>query len=583
VEPAGRLWVDRLTRPGVVAPLLFLASLAISYLFADRYLPSPDEGASLTAAAKILDGAVFYRDIDAYPFPGAAYLLALGFSLFGEHLSVARGLAGVGFSCLVLGSYAAALMIVDRRCAALYGLALLSLKFLVFPNFTMYLYPDVAMTAVMTALAIFLRHRYRGACLRLLVAGAFVGLAVVSKQNLGLYVALAMLGLLAWPRIAGGERRRVARQRYSELLTFAAGVALPVGALGGYFAFQGLLWQMLYSGLLRPFVGYLPTSGVSILPPLQWWQLGSLLWPRDSPYLVLLYGQLLEEGVLPGESLQSVYALAGEVFARLVYTGLPIAFLGCALLWLRMQRTAEAAPDVCLRRSRFFSSAAVCLAITASAFPRADMSHILLVYPAVLLALFSLVGSRSLGPAEGGSPRSLRGLAAAVFALVAVTGGLAIHHDSLLSRRLTLERAELWVRPKDMWVRSLVQTVRQTVPAGEPLFVYGHEAQFYFLTDRYFAWPFTQLYPGMAGGDEGRLLSQTLAAERPRWVVQGVTHWPGMPTLTEYTPALLARIERDYARSTRAMFRARPPGGRPPPPFILQLWGLPEASLDRSD
>ncbi len=303
-----------------------------------------------------------------------------------------------------------------------------------------------------------------------------------------------------------------------------------------------------------------------------------MLWPRDSPYLVLLFGQLLEEGILPGASLQGAYALAGEIFARLIYTGLPVAFLGCAWLWLRMKRVVEADPHVRIRRVRFFGSAAVCLAITASAFPRVDMSHVLLVYPAVLLTLFNLLGARArlLGnsPPEGRRTRAFSWLTAVVFGFVATAGALAIHHDSLLSRRLTLERAELWVRPKDMWVRSLVQTVRQSVPEGEPLFIYGHEAQLYFLTGRYFPWPFTQLYPGMAGGGDGRVLSQILVEERPQWVVQGVTHWPGMPTLTEYTAKLVATIERDYVRATKAMFLARPPQGTIPPSFILQLWRL---------
>ena len=580
MEPAAAKRVERLWRPVFVAPLLFLASIAVSFLLADRYLPSPDEGASLTAAAKILDGGVFYRDIDAYPFPGAAYLLALGMSIFGEHLSVARGLAGVGFGCLVLASYAAALALVDRRTAALYGLALLSLKFLVFPNFTMFLYPDFALTAVMAGLAFFLHRKPGGASGRLFAAGVSIGLAVVSKQNVGLYAALAMLALLAWPHFAGVPRTPQARERWVQVGVFAAGAAVPVGCMASYFALQGLLPQMLYSGLLRPFAGYLPTSGVSVLPPLQWWQLGNLEWPRDSPYLVLLYGQLLEEGILPGASLQGLYALAGEIFARLVYTGVPVAFLGCAWLWWRMRASGPSAPELSQGRERFFGSAAACFAITASAFPRADMSHILLVYPAVLLTLFSLVGSRArvlgIPPSESSGSRAFRWLAAVVVGFVALTGLLIVHHDSLLSRRLTLERADLWVRPKDMWMHSLVQTVREAVPEGAPLFIYGHEAQLYFLTDRYFPWRFTQLYPGMAGGEQGRVLSQVLTAERPKLIVQGVTHWPGMPTLTEYTPLLEDAIERDYARATKAMFRARPPKGTLPPPYILQLWSLRE-------
>ncbi len=61
-------WVQR---PVVFAPLLLLLGFAISALVADRGLPANDEGALLTAAAKLLRGAVFYREIDAYWFPGA--------------------------------------------------------------------------------------------------------------------------------------------------------------------------------------------------------------------------------------------------------------------------------------------------------------------------------------------------------------------------------------------------------------------------------------------------------------------------------------------------------------------------------
>ncbi|HEM45461.1 MAG TPA: hypothetical protein ENO23_00280, partial [Alphaproteobacteria bacterium] len=68
----GEAWIA----PSRFAPLLLVAAALLSYLYADRDLPFADEGATLTAAARILRGDVFYRDIDAYPFPGAAYLLA---------------------------------------------------------------------------------------------------------------------------------------------------------------------------------------------------------------------------------------------------------------------------------------------------------------------------------------------------------------------------------------------------------------------------------------------------------------------------------------------------------------------------
>ena len=58
------------------ALLLGGTAIFLSSFYAERNLPFQDEGATLTAAARILRGEVFYRDIDAYPFPGAAYLAA---------------------------------------------------------------------------------------------------------------------------------------------------------------------------------------------------------------------------------------------------------------------------------------------------------------------------------------------------------------------------------------------------------------------------------------------------------------------------------------------------------------------------
>ena len=58
------------------AVALGLVAAALSWWFATHTRPMSDEGAVLTAAAKLLRGGVFYRDVDAYWFPGSAYLAA---------------------------------------------------------------------------------------------------------------------------------------------------------------------------------------------------------------------------------------------------------------------------------------------------------------------------------------------------------------------------------------------------------------------------------------------------------------------------------------------------------------------------
>lgn len=130
-------------------------------------MPVPDEGALLTAAVKILHGGVFYRDIDAYAFPGVSYFLAGMMSLFGEHLSVARGVAGSVYVATVLGVYACAIALMNPKRAALCGLSLLSVKFFAFPIYTMFFYADASVATALLALALFLRHPFEGPSWRL--------------------------------------------------------------------------------------------------------------------------------------------------------------------------------------------------------------------------------------------------------------------------------------------------------------------------------------------------------------------------------------------------------------------------------
>ena len=89
-------------------------------------LPPSDEGAVLTQAARILDGDVYYRELDAYVLPGASYLLALALGVFGEHLSVARWVAGGVFASIVLGVWACARQVIGTRRAVWVGVAMLS-------------------------------------------------------------------------------------------------------------------------------------------------------------------------------------------------------------------------------------------------------------------------------------------------------------------------------------------------------------------------------------------------------------------------------------------------------------------------
>jgi len=586
VSHATRLEI--VTRPIWFAPLLLGLAATLSYVYADRNMPIADEGALLTAAVKILHGGVFYRDVDAYAFPGVSYLLAGAMSIFGEHLSVARALSGSFFCIVVVGIYSCALTIVDQKRAALCGLSLLSLKFFAFPIYTVYFYADASMAAAIVALSLFLRHRFDGPGWRLVGVGLLTGLSITTKQPTGIYLALVFGVVLAFPAFAHGPRRRPARLR--EIAAFAFGLFVIVGGASAYFASQGLFVDMVRGALLRPFTGYLPTGGVSFLPPLEWWNLGELK-SEGTTYFSQLYIELVLATTEPIRSIRNFHLGIGEIISRLLYTTIPLAFGACAWLWLRDFRAlrvsasddsnssdaGDETEEDTLAHARFYSAAGACLAITVSAFPRADFVHIITIYPAIALILFALGRPESLGrrgspspPAES-SPQQRRTRVEAVFVslLLIGTSFLALRHDATLSHRISMERADLWVKGNDVWLERLIRQVREEVPEGEPFFVYGHEAHWYFLADRYTPRRFSQLYPGMTGDETGELLAELIRESQPRLIAQGVLRWPGMPDVPGYTRKLKRAIRHRYQLDEEAI-------EDPPDPRLLRIWRLRE-------
>ncbi len=561
-------WLGWIESPALFLPLLLAAALAVASLYVHRNLPIPDEGAILTNAAKILRVAIPYRDIDAYPFPGSYYLLALAMGVFGEHLDVARWLAAAVYCGVVISLYLTAVPLLSRSQAALFGLSLLCFKFLTWPGFSSYLYSDVAFLAACAAIALLLRHRFDGASLRLVAAGVCTGLALTAKQNVGLYLGAATVALLSFPRLLQVASKSVWRQRIAEVAAYGGGVALTVVPMFAYFAANGLLEQMLYSGFIRPLTGYLPTSGIDFGTMLAWWRLGEFQGRAAAPYLPVDYWHMLMQQQLPGRSLYSLYWLAGETFSRLVYTSLPVSVLWLAVRWRRARRRGLFAQVPSPHEQQLLLFGIPALAVVATAFPRADSFHIFSVYPLVWLLLFALWQPRD-RPEGGRPPAALartgtRWVAAAVTGLLVVTGLLAHVRASYLTKRLQMERADVWVDPAfDSWVEPVVRFVSREVPEGEPFFVYGHEAHFYFLTGRFFPWPFPQLYPGQAGGDRGEEIGELLRVLRPKAIVQGILNWPGVPVVSDYAPALEASVRANFELDRNFFAREYPEGEAP--------------------
>ena len=559
---------DLLFRPAVFAPLLAVLALAVSACFANRGPPTSDEGVVLAWAGKILRGGVFYRDIDAYQFPGAAYLLAGWMRLFGESVNAARWLAAGVFTSLLLGLYWIARALLDRRRAALFGLGLLSIKFLGWPAFTAYMYSDLSLCFACFAIAFLVRHPYRGASIQLVAAGVLVALATAAKQNLGIYLAGASILLLAFSPGLLGVPHRQFRERLSEVGAFALGLSVAGVPMLGYFAVQGLLPSLIFSGLLRPFLEYLPNSGISFAEPLAWWRLGELRGNAGFPFCIGPYWSMLMKGVLPGESWYSIYWMAGEIFVRALYTSVVVAFPVVFWRWGRALRMRRISP----RDRKPFAFACLALAVFLSAFPRADFFHVMSVYPVVFLLLFGL---RRTADEEVDDPESRARApwlsACAVALLLLVTASLAVPHTARMTYRMQTRRADLYIDPANSWIESVVNQVEEALYPGEPLFVYGHEAYYYFLTGHYSPWPFAQLYPGQVGGDRGMPLVRVLRRVPPRLIIRGLMEWPGVPKISSYAEALDFWVMVKYDTDRDFFERHPPPSGVEPPGWAIGI------------
>jgi hypothetical protein len=222
-------------------------------------------------------------------------------------------------------------------------------------------------------------------------------------------------------------------------------------------------------------------------------------------------------------------------------------------------------------RSRF-AYALLALAVVLSAFPRADFYHVIGVYPVVWLLWFGL---RRLPDAAGAPPDArpgatrFEGLAVAL--LLVVTGALTAVHLSSGVYEVELERARLRLSAAETFVEPVVRYLQDEVGPDEKLFVYGHEAYYCWLSGRFYAWPFSQLYPGQAGGDDGRALAGLLEREPPKIVVSGMLSWPGMPPLTGYTPVLVEYLKGGFEVAPDVFGRHPPQGGRVPPGWTVSV------------
>ncbi len=228
-----------------------------------------DEGVILTGATQVLHGAVPHRDFRSIYGPGQFFILAALFKTFGVSVLVARLWDLAVRSCLVLLVFAIVRQSASRRLALLAAAA--SLVWLA--GFAFYGYPVFpALAAILAGLILLVPALAQdGTPRRLAGAGAWVGVALLFRYDIGLFTAALEGGLLAvasWLRVGGRAGLGAAIR---SVLPFGLGFAAIVVPVLGVFAATGALPDLVFDIVRFPAQFYarmrsLPFPGFSAEP-----------------------------------------------------------------------------------------------------------------------------------------------------------------------------------------------------------------------------------------------------------------------------------------------------------------------------
>jgi hypothetical protein len=527
----------------------FCAALIFQLPFFDRWFSFMDEGHLLLYADLIANGGELYRDATVYPLPGAFWLLAAAFRVFGASNLVARWIVVIEFSLFVALVFALFRRMAGARLAWVAVGSMGVYRVWAFPHWHMYNYSSTALVLLLASLLALLRFFDSGRRATLAFAGLLFGLGVLCKQDYGAVALLAFAATLAvHARTAPAPRPRLA-----PLAAAFLGPAALVGAAAGlHFWRAGVLGDVVRFAVLNHFVG-MSTFEYSSFPdllPLFAQDPALRSYDRLPTYIpaivyVVDWLPLRESRVFQQTWL---YDLALKLY---YYAPYPIVAFG--LLRLVRRRAELAAPAT--RRARLAELALFAFGAALMVWVRLnkpqDYVHLAVLYwPMLLLPLLWLGGW--LARRHHTHPRH----AAVALALLLVPASAVVAYSAHLAWRLrTLhdtpipgERGGIFVTHNEAAVlgQALEYVAGRSAP-GETVAILPYFPILHFLADRpgpdrssYIVWPFPEL------PDRDRRIIDSFERERPEVLVYAFNRLGGFPDMRAFAPELYAYLVERY-------------------------------------
>jgi len=528
-----------------IAPALVAVAAGVFQLpFFDRTLSVLDEGHILMFADIVANGGELYRDAELLPLPGAFYLLAGAFEVFGPSIRVARWLLLVEFALLCAFGFCIVRRLASTRAAFVAVGALFVYRIWAFPHWHMYSYSTTSLCLIAAALVCAQRQPDGGVRRWLAATGALAGLAILAKQDYG---AAGLLALNVWLFVAWRTRPRGDGPPFlRQALWLNAPVAALLAVTALHFLRQGLFLEMLRQTVLHHLTG-IATFEYSSLPPL--WPLFGQSELIRSPYGFGAY--------TPAILFQVDWA---RVTASALYTATPLWDLGVKLffygpyvfllagalrLWRGRARLRDAdGRPAALRELALFAVAAALIAVLNKPV---DYVHVVVLYwPLLLLAvIYASAFSRA-------RPRLARalGLAGALpaTALAAYSGFLIAQLALANDTPLRGERAGVRVLPtEDRVLGGAVDYVVAHSDPGDPVAVLPYYPLISFLADRraphrstYTFWPI-EYVPGRE-----QQVIDAMETARSDFFVYHFTQFAQFPRMEDFAPRLFAYLVDTY-------------------------------------
>ncbi|MDG2051969.1 MAG: glycosyltransferase family 39 protein [Myxococcota bacterium] len=531
--------------PGAAA----LATLAIQLPFFRLWFAFMDEGHMVQFADMALKGGEFYRDATFYPLPGAFWLLAGAFDLFGASLLVSRWIVVLEFSIFVGLAYHLLRQMTSLPFAWLGVLALWVYRVWCFPHWQIYSYSTTSLLVLFASLLCLLHFMQTFRRRHLAAAGLLYGLGVLCKQDYGAAFLLGMGVCIGLFCLSVPRSRRLGGAAI--WFGFLAPAAL-VGALTGFYFWQaGVLPDLIQFTVTNHFVGmgaYEYTSFPDLMP----------LWGQDvalrtrgtiANYMpgILIATVLAEIRTHPLFTDTAVYDILLKLFFYL-----PIPYLAVCILrlfWTRA-RLLHSQSDKerwdYLREAGLVSVAASLLALVWFNKPQ-DYLHLAVLYwPFILLGIVHVHALTRARPrwAWGVGILALAPALALVYGSISVALSLKNTHTAPLPG----ERAGLFALPADAaMISDVLEYVEEYTDENDRVAALPYFPIINFLAERmgphrsaYILWPFPEI------PDRDQKVIAAMEETQTDRVIYHFTQFESFDPVWEHAPDLFAYLVENF-------------------------------------